>query len=90
MPSGLRYIAFSDFPFRAGPALIVSRGFQTVRVIRIGSNYYSVREAMDNSGNPAREVELWPRRRALYYAADWLEWHGCLAAMEYCARTLGF
>ncbi|KAI5830762.1 hypothetical protein K523DRAFT_362691 [Schizophyllum commune Tattone D] len=90
MPTGLRYIAFSDFPFRAGPALIVSRGFQTVRVIRIGSNYYSVREAMDSSGNPTREVELWPRRRALYYAADWLEWHGCLAAMEYCARTLGF
>ncbi|KAL1745265.1 hypothetical protein HDZ31DRAFT_63275 [Schizophyllum fasciatum] len=87
MPPGLRYVAFSDFPFRAGPSLIVSRGFQTVKVIRIGTDYYSVQEARDASGYATREVEQWPRRRVLYYVADWLEWHGCLAAMQYCTRS---
>lgn len=27
------------------------------------------------------ELELWPRRRVLYHAAEWLEWLGCEDAL---------
>lgn len=95
MPQGLRYIAFSDFPFRSGPALIPMHGFQSVKVIRVGASYFTVRRTPDAPGtsllavgDTAYETEPWPRRRVLYHVDEWLEWYECDAATLYRDRSI--
>lgn len=53
-----------------------------VRVVRVGSNYWTViKKSGDGKLLDGIELEQWPKRRALYHATEWLEWLGCEDAM---------
>ena len=73
MPMSLRFIGLSDFPL--SPAVIVEQGFSTIRVLKIGGNYWTVIRVA-KSGTQV-ELDPWPKRRALFHAREWLEWLGC-------------
>ncbi|KAM6497098.1 hypothetical protein JOM56_007571 [Amanita muscaria] len=86
VPPDLQYIGLTQIPVR-NVALIVERGFPMVRVVRVGNNYWTVQrhKRVDLAGgyhdNMVLEMEQWPRRRAIYNAAEWLEWLGCEDAL---------
>ncbi|TFK38702.1 hypothetical protein BDQ12DRAFT_712664 [Crucibulum laeve] len=79
IPQGLRYVGVSELPPR-NAAGIIEHGFPMVRVLRMGSMYWTVakKEGLTVGGsNTNNEVEPWPKRRVLYHTAEWLEWLGC-------------
>jgi hypothetical protein len=84
IPPDLRFIGLSDINVR-NPSTIVEHGFPMVRVVRIEDNYWTVSKKSVPGSNPSAtagiEMELWPKRRALYHATEWLEWLGCEDAM---------
>ncbi|PPQ94275.1 hypothetical protein CVT25_004932 [Psilocybe cyanescens] len=87
IPPSLRFVGLSDVHVRSALA-VVDHGFPMVRVVRIGSNYWTVLRKQDGSRTMSSqgaghnvEVEQWPKRRALYHATEWLEWLGCEDAM---------
>jgi len=89
IPPSLRFIALSDMNVRSASA-IVEHGFPTVRVMRMGNHYWTVTRTreLSSSGGPTFEMDQWPKRRALYHAAEWLEWLGCEDAIfQACAFT---
>ncbi|KAF9497075.1 hypothetical protein BDN71DRAFT_1545874 [Pleurotus eryngii] len=74
VPPSLRYIGLSDLTIRSPISAIVEQGFPMVRLIRVGSNYWTVVRNVDDT---VVELEQWPRRRVLYHVSEWLEWLGC-------------
>lgn len=59
-----------------------------VRVARIEDTFYTVDRAEaakgvngvvkgEGQGGEVVHVEEWPKSRALYHSAEWLEWYGC-------------
>jgi hypothetical protein len=77
VPSTLRFIGLTEFPIRNISA-VVEQGFPMVRVVRIGSNYWTVVRREDGV---VTEMEQWPKRRVRYHASEWLEWLGCEDAL---------
>ncbi|KAL0960739.1 hypothetical protein HGRIS_005762 [Hohenbuehelia grisea] len=73
IPPSLRYIGMTECPLRTISA-IVEQGFPMVRLIRVGSNYWTVARSADDT---VVELEQWPKRRVMYHASEWLEWLGC-------------
>ncbi|KAF8909958.1 hypothetical protein CPB85DRAFT_1221723 [Mucidula mucida] len=71
IPPMLRFIGMSEFPLGM-VSMIIEDGFPMVRLMKVGPQYWT--------------LEPWPKRRATYHAAEWLEWFGCEEAQptEFC------
>ncbi|KAK0216415.1 hypothetical protein IW262DRAFT_1400103 [Armillaria fumosa] len=85
VPPGLRFIGLDTSGMGTGEvAGIVEQGFPMVRVVRVGSTYWTVHRKK-KSGRKGEdggfELERWPVRRGRYHVSEWLEWFGCEDAL---------
>lgn len=60
----------------------MEQGFPTIKLIRVGNNYWTVTRKHTIPRSKSDEVvelemEQWPKRRIRYHTADWLDWLGC-------------
>ncbi|KIY53556.1 hypothetical protein FISHEDRAFT_33079 [Fistulina hepatica ATCC 64428] len=97
IPNTLRLIGLSGSPSSKGSSpdasllrvipMLVEHGFPSVRVVRIGNDFFTVNRV---DGLPPVtqwpwEIEQWPKRRVLYHLPEWMEWYGCEATLGYGA-----
>lgn len=74
MPATLRYIGLPDLLPLRNISAVVGHGFPMVRVVRVGTGYFSILRAVDGT---VREIEACPKRTVAYHCVEWLEWRGC-------------